>query len=353
MREPELEEMIREGHEMLSNGLYQTAIGYFKQVLQDDPNCMEALWGIGQAFKASANYSQAVTSFSDTFRLGDTGMKYEAAIQIGSCYSLLGRFGEASDWFFKAVSLDPSQPYAYAQLFWHYFHHQKCSESEAFAQKALQADADYLPAYGMLALVAIVWGKLDVATDYLNHLITHHASDLVIAFVNGRLSEAKGRYDEAIFAYKRVIQSDTEGSITYDHLARCLCRVGRAEEAQAMLEQLLEARPNDYLPYLYLGRHFMRVRSSARALKLFEKALDVNSDHPILYYLAASACIRLLRFRKSAEYLEKAIEIYEKNHLDDIEDYYNSLAGAFVSNLLCLRWRKASQWLKKIKEAFV
>jgi tetratricopeptide (TPR) repeat protein len=84
---------------------------------------------------------------------------YIAVVNEAVRYLEGGLYEEAAEELKKAISLEPSMPYAYDNLANAYYHLRKYREAIAMAETALRMDPDYANAYGNLGNIYYALGK--------------------------------------------------------------------------------------------------------------------------------------------------------------------------------------------------
>jgi tetratricopeptide (TPR) repeat protein len=114
--DPEVEKAFREGELAGRKGNHDKAIALFTQVIERDPQHINALLQRGFYQSVSKRYELAVADFTAAISLKNDHLW--AYTSRGSAYNKLGRQAEAMADFDKVLSLDPKDQEAYNNRGW-------------------------------------------------------------------------------------------------------------------------------------------------------------------------------------------------------------------------------------------
>jgi TolB-like protein/Tfp pilus assembly protein PilF len=225
-----------EAHEFYLKGRYfwnkrtandlKTAISYFRQAIDKDPN-----------------YALAYAGLADS-------------------YALLSVFG--------AGSPEESLPAA-----------------EAAAKKALELDDTLAEAHTSLALVLLAYdldfdGSIREFRRAIelnpNYATAHHWFGIVLM--------RSGRFDDAIAECKRAVEFDPLSLIINNDLGNAYYYARRYDEAIGQLRKTLEMDPSFYFSYLTLGQALEMKGARDAAIAEYQKARALNDDPSVLGLLA-------------------------------------------------------------------
>ncbi|MCB0773237.1 MAG: tetratricopeptide repeat protein [Flavobacteriales bacterium] len=110
------EDLFREGEQAYRNGAYPKAIGLFTQVLEQDPDHLNAYLQRGFCHSLQQEYEAAVADFTAVI-----GRKHDhlwAYTSRGSAYNKLGKQNLAIADFNTVIGLDPKNQEAYNNRGW-------------------------------------------------------------------------------------------------------------------------------------------------------------------------------------------------------------------------------------------
>ncbi len=143
-----------------------------------------------------------------------------------------------------------------------------------------------------LARTALAEGNLGLAYEALDRSEAVEAGNPRAAWVWGRVLQEDGRYEDAVLAYRRVLETFPGDRATWRALGRTLFLDGRHEEALAALAQVLEIDPEDRVA------HYHRMLA-LRALGRDEEAARAEAAY--LYYAVDEAAQEVTRAYRARE----------------------------------------------------
>ncbi len=113
-------------------------------------------------------------------------------------------------------------------------------------------------------------------------------SQALAHYAMGRTFEAKGRVNEAVKAYGKVLENQPHLVLLARKTAYLLARDGSNDKALKLLEQSLKKNPNDAFAYISLSEYLATYQGNdpkgrARAFEIIEAAVDRFPDEPAVY----------------------------------------------------------------------
>ncbi len=102
-------EVIEKAHEYRINGQYDEAMELYRQVLAENPDHAEALWGLGLSLMNTGEFDEALETIVRASELEPDNQLY--LLDAGKHYTMLGMYDEAKPFFERVVELDPNSKY--------------------------------------------------------------------------------------------------------------------------------------------------------------------------------------------------------------------------------------------------
>lgn len=102
-------EMLEQAHEFRINGEYDRAIELYQQVLAEQPELAEALWGLGLSLMNTGEFDEALETIVRACDVEPTNQLY--LLDAGKHYTMLGMYDEARPFFERTVALGPDTTY--------------------------------------------------------------------------------------------------------------------------------------------------------------------------------------------------------------------------------------------------
>ena len=100
------------GINLIENGFPSQAKDIFIEYLNNYPNDLDAMFGLGIAYQKSAEYQKAIGCFERIIEWDES--RYETAlVSLGTCYFQLGNMEKAESFIKKAVEKAPQMPEAW------------------------------------------------------------------------------------------------------------------------------------------------------------------------------------------------------------------------------------------------
>ncbi len=95
---------LREAHEHRINGEYDQAIGLYQQILGEEPEQADALWGLGLSMMNTGEFDEALESICKASEVEPQNQLY--LLDAGKHYTMLGMYDEAKPFFEKVIAID-------------------------------------------------------------------------------------------------------------------------------------------------------------------------------------------------------------------------------------------------------
>lgn len=167
------------------------------------------------------------------------------------------------------------------------------------------------------------WGTLEY---YTAEWLRSAPENPVLLYYHALSLDRIGRRDEAVEAYRKLVELGTEHSDVYGSLARLLRDLGQERQAQALLEKAVEERPQDARVRVEYARYLARSSDWSKVEGLLEEAFSLDPDDPEVLMARAQALSLRGDFNGAIEFGKRAIETQNA----DVNAYL-VLAGAYSS----------------------
>jgi tetratricopeptide (TPR) repeat protein len=97
-------ETLQQAHEHRINGEYDDAIELYNEILDEDPEHAEALWGLGLSEMNTGDFDAALEKIKQASDLEPDNQLY--LLDAGKHFTMLGMYEEAKPYFEKVIELD-------------------------------------------------------------------------------------------------------------------------------------------------------------------------------------------------------------------------------------------------------
>ncbi|HLL99944.1 MAG TPA: tetratricopeptide repeat protein, partial [Pyrinomonadaceae bacterium] len=165
--------------------------------------------------------------------------------------------------------------------------------AEAELKKAIEIDADYLPAYSAYATILAERNQTAEAVEQYKKVVERKPSAAVYTLI-GMLEEARGNRTEAENNYRRALEIAPETAIAANNLAWLLAaNGGNLDEALTLAHAAVERNQTVAGYYDTLGWIYYKRDAPAPAVELLKKAVALDQIEAIKNGGAANSAYRV------------------------------------------------------------
>jgi len=125
----------------------------------------------------------------------------------------------------------------------------------------------------------------------------------------GLAYQKKGETDNAIEAYKKVIEIKPDYVASYNNLGNAYLSKNMTEEALNMYKKSIEVDPNTAEGYYNLGILYSRKGDNNKALQLYSKAITIRPEYADVWFASGIVEYNRRDYARAAQLFKKAVEI--------------------------------------------
>ncbi|MFH1776097.1 MAG: tetratricopeptide repeat protein [Candidatus Omnitrophota bacterium] len=118
-----------------------------------------------------------------------------------------------------------------------------------------------------------------------------------------------GKYLEAMAAFRKAIEIDTNQANVYNNLGNTYLMSGRREEAVGFYEQAIKIDPNYKKTYNNLGIAYCLLGRHEQATAFYQKAIALDGKYVDAYYNLGNACVDINKPEQAIAAYKRALEI--------------------------------------------
>jgi tetratricopeptide (TPR) repeat protein len=153
-------------------------------------------------------------------------------------------------------------------------------------RRAMELDAEYMPAYSALAEIYVMTNQADRAVEQYKKILEKRPDDFTAYRNLGLIEAGRGRIEEAAEYYRRALSIRPDEFVSANNLAAMYADHGRgnAEEAIRLAQDVVRRHPNepgfaDTLGWVYYRKGLYRdaVEQLQRAVSIASKRGGDNS----------------------------------------------------------------------------
>jgi tetratricopeptide (TPR) repeat protein len=140
--------------------------------------------------------------------------------------------------------------------------------------------------------------RLDEAAAVLEQAVELNADFLLANGLLGRVETARGNSARALAVLEHAVAVSGRNPLAVGSLAEALSDAGRERDARALLEELEQRAKSEYVAWIYLSMLYAALGEDETALVLFGRAVDAREP----YALIAQYDPRWNRFRSNGRF---------------------------------------------------
>jgi predicted O-linked N-acetylglucosamine transferase (SPINDLY family) len=248
----------------------------YRQILQAHPDNADALHLLGVLAHQRGQNEAAVDLIGRAIAQSSGVPAFHN--NLGNALKALGRWGEASGCYVRALSLKADYVEAHYNLGVTLQAQNRLDEAAASYDRALQYRGDHLPAHNNLGNVRQAQGRVQEAISCYERVLAYRP-DQADALANlGNALRAQGRLDAAAAAYARALTSRSDYAEAHSNLGIVLLEQGKLEEAEASFRRAIAHKPDFAEAYSNLGNALREQGRSTESAAAYFRAVALNTD---------------------------------------------------------------------------
>jgi protein O-GlcNAc transferase len=337
------------------SGRLQDAEQIYRQILQQEPNNVDALHHLGLVAHQVGRQDVAIDLMKRSIALFPNSAGFH--VNLGEAYRISGQLDLAVAEFQLALQLNPSEALAHNNIGLVRLRQNRLDEAVALFRKALQCNPALPSAQGTLVTTLANLGKWEEALQAALAAIqsspresqSYNNAGWVLDKMN-RLGEALGYYQKSVELNARVVNMNNLGAALLrlgrrqeavalwqraaqlpDATVELLCNLGialremgRLQEAAQYLQHAIKVNPNYIDAYNHLGMVYNQINRPDMALPMYEEALKRKPDAWEVYNNLGAALEKLRRIDDAIKAWEKTVELNPR-----CGEAWNNLGGSW------------------------
>jgi len=232
------------------------------------------------------------------------------------------------------MSIDQAIATAYA-----HWNAGQVNQAEVLCQKVLSVWPENGEATHLLGLMALNWGNLDLAIDYLRRACRTPRAPATYFSNLAEMCRRKNLLEEGETAARRAVLLDPNMTGAWNNLGILLQEAGKLEESTNCLQRVLGLKPDNPEAHNNLGNTFKKLGLLDRARQHYTTALKLNPNYPEAHSNYSNLLKEFGEIDQAIMEARRAIELNPR--LSDA--YINAAAAEQARNNVeeSLRWLNA------------
>ncbi len=259
------------------SGRLQAAEQIYRQILQAEPNDVDALHLLGVIAHQVGKLDEAVACYRRALVLKPD---YVGALgNLGLALKNQGNLDEAVACYRRALVLRPGYVDAHNNLGNALKEQGKLNEAVACYQRALELKPDYAEAHNNLGIALKNQGNLDGAVACFRRALVLRPGYVDAHNNLGTALKDQGKLDEAVACYRRALELKPDYVGLHNNLGVALKNQGKLDEAVACYRRALELKPDYADVHNNLGNAFNALGKLDEAVGCYRRALELKPDY--------------------------------------------------------------------------
>lgn len=291
--------------EAMANYDYETALTLISQ----EPPTVPLLYQKGRALKGLGNNDEALLVFQEI--VVQDSLNPRAYIEAAECSKSVARYGDALDYYRRALNLNPDNKYVRIQYISLLLSLKRYSESLAESDLLAQTDSSAYVLHLRAESMGNVYNNTEITRviEAYQDIRRRYPKDYLSAAKLGNLYVAGRQLEDAIKVTEDYRAIDSTNILVNRVNAQAYCLSGDYAKAIDRYEQLLQEKDSTFQTCFYAGISYYAVEDFYPAHDLLERALkDDGTNINVLYYLGR-ACSKTSWKKEGVKYLETAVNL--------------------------------------------
>jgi len=269
----------------------KTAIDYFNQAVEKDPNYAQAYTGLADSYALSGDWEYGVMAPKEAFpRAKAAAAKaLELDNNLGEAHTSLAFSFDVFDWdwasadreFKRAIELNPGYATAHHWYAWHLIVLGQNDEAIAEMRKAENLDPLSLIISADIADALLIAGHYDESMQQSRKTLEMDPNFALAHYQLGQAWVQKRMYNKAIAELQKAIELSGNNSLFASNLAYAYAVSGRKDEAVKILNDL-KNREHHSSNFCEIALIYVGLGEKPQAMEWLEKAYEARFNPSIL-----------------------------------------------------------------------
>lgn len=293
-------------------GEFENAIDCFDQLLANDPDNIELIYGKASALLENENYEKAIEFFDDILKIDENYV--DAICAKGVALMGLDKLQEAEKYFDKALFLDPNHLLSLFNNANLLFDSENFSEALEYYQKTVDLAPDFVNAWFNVGLTLFILGNYNDAIKKFDKTIDLDPDNVEAWYLKGYSLELLRNYDDALICYNHTLQLNPDDPSVLFSKGRIFTETGEYEKAIRILNRSLKLDSENAEIWYYKGLIFENQDKLDEALEMYNKALSLQNDESEYYNAKGRVMAGKDNLDEALTFFDKALTLDPQNN---------------------------------------
>lgn len=290
------------------NIVWSSGLEFWGNIIKNAPGKIRAYnnYGVELAQKAG-KFKEAIPYYQYAITMDK---KYRDPYNnLAVSYAALKEYDKAIETLRQSLRIYPLYPEAYNNMASFMLDQKNYTDAEKALRYALKLRPYYGKAYYNLGRLYMETDQPELAWQHFKAACTQADLDNEVGFTTyAQLSVYTKKYDEAIFACKKLLEFNPGNTDACFNLANSYFMTNQFDLAIATYKQLIQANPADMRLHYNLAEAYFSAGNTSMALSHFEHLKTVPGITPNLFVRIAACYEKLGNPRKAKSNLEELLQ---------------------------------------------
>ncbi len=289
----------------LAQKQFEKAVAACQEALKLQPDFLLAHSTMGLARQLQGELEEAKSWYERALELKPDWAEVHA--NLGSIYFQQQQWREALQAYQTSLHFQPNQPVIYRNLYTVWIQLNQPEEATDSWYQALMLEPKFVTPQDYLDFgkSLIEKGKVDFAINLFSQGVNTYPTWALIHYWLGEALNRQQQWEEAISAYQKAIELNSELNHFHQSLGDALVQVKRFEEAIACYQKAIELQPDFSWTYHQLGNALSEQEKWEEAVVAYCQAISLNPKFFGSYY-------KLGKIRFQTGDIEEAVSWYRQ-----------------------------------------
>jgi tetratricopeptide (TPR) repeat protein len=260
-------------------------------------------------------WAQAAAAFADVEK--KTPGQTDALLFAGKSLVNLSRFDDAGDALQSYLKAHPKSDDAAYLLAYVRFRQNRPKESLELMHTAAALKPPTTDDLKIGGLDYVLMGDYADAGRYLEEAVRIDPNNLEARYHLGRVRYQENRFDDAIAAFRGVLEKDPGNVRAHDNLGLCFEGKNQMEDAAAAYQKAIEldqkSLSRSAQPYLDYGTFLVKTSRPEEGIAMLQKAAEIDPKSAPVQYQLGKAYFDLRRYPEAQRATEEAARLAPKD----------------------------------------
>lgn len=294
-------------------GLYQrnlvwsSAELFWENILQNAPGKARAYNNYGVSLCEAGKNEQAIPLFLKAISLD--AVYSDPYNNVAVAYGALLRYDDGIEALKKSIAIHPLQPEAYNNMASFYIEKKEYEKAQELLKKALRLRPHYGKAHFNLGRVLQALDQKEDAWRHFKACCMQADFDTEFGFAAYAQSSMQlKKYDDALFAYKKLIELSPANTSSVLEYANCCMLAERPQQALPYYQMLLRNSPDNVTYQFLYAEALSKIGDHHQALPMYDKVLIAQPGFVVAYIKKARTLVQLNRKREGVALLNNLLK---------------------------------------------